>query len=813
MAKIDLKKSIKGLSFFTKNLPFFGGRRNKGDQMVFDQRGAIHITTKDITKKNGEIVQIRGISDAGGNNSMVIPRPSPGSPVSSAQAMDAYHSWPYAAIKPIADEIAGIEWRVYRIVRGEKKELEEHELLDLLEGVNDFQTGPEFRNTLATHLELTGNAYILLEGVKDDRQKPTALHLLNPGRVRIVLDKTVFPYKISGYQFTIDGRTFKYQPYEILQIKYPNPSDPYQGIGTVQGIAAWINNDDAATEFLNQFYQNGGQVGLTFETEMTSEEQLQALRDSFNEQHSGVRNAYKAMFLPKGVKKPTNDVKFDDVGFDDTSDKNRDKILAGFRVPKTILGAAESDTNRATAETADYVFAKRTIKPKMLLICSYLNEFLVPRFGKDIFITFNDPVPEDKLSRSTEMKNAIGTIPVITPNEARQEYLNMEPIDGGDVLLVPTMNVPIQDAGKNPQMMLSYKPGITKTVSTPKAKVGYMPIRIGAQKTQFARNSETRQQMSKSLAAKIIEAVKDIKSKDVKELTDQEYEDVILKEKRQRVDKYTVEMRDSLVKINNEQKKVVMDNLSSATKSIKDVDGDKLFDLDKWINITISAVKPIAEAMFGKEADHALNVIDKPGLDIVNTPSAQQALDDAMNLMARSYNENTVAILKEKLNEGLSQGFGIEKLGDLVSDIYEWKNQYAAERVALTESNRITNTAGKIAWKESGVVKEIKWVTLGGDTACEFCKEMNNTKISVSDNFFDKGDTITGDDGGEITANYSDIGGPPLHPNCRCGIKPVVSKNIEASAKEDSEKKFDEEIDNIILDDSINELKELNETK
>ena len=55
-----------------------------------------------------------------------------------------------------------------------------------------------------------------------------------------------------------------------------------------------------------------------------------------------------------------------------------DKILAGFRVPKTVIGNAESQTNRATAETADYVFARRTIKPKMERIVQQMNEFLIP---------------------------------------------------------------------------------------------------------------------------------------------------------------------------------------------------------------------------------------------------------------------------------------------------------------------------------------------------------------------------------------------------------------------------------------------------
>ncbi len=82
--------------------------------------------------------------------------------------------------------------------------------------------------------------------------------------------------------------------------------------------------------------------------------------------------------------------------FSNLTEATRDRILAGFRVSKTILGTAESDTNRATAETADYVFSKRTIKPKMLLVISYLNEFLVPRYGDDLYLTFIDPTPEDK---------------------------------------------------------------------------------------------------------------------------------------------------------------------------------------------------------------------------------------------------------------------------------------------------------------------------------------------------------------------------------------------------------------------------------
>jgi capsid portal protein len=83
--------------------------------------------------------------------------------------------------------------------------------------------------------------------------------------------------------------------------------------------------------------------------------------------------------LPKGVKWSPAGSSPKDMDFKSMSEDMRDRILALFGVSKTILGTAESDTNRATAETADYVFSKRVVKPHMQLICGFLNEKLVPR--------------------------------------------------------------------------------------------------------------------------------------------------------------------------------------------------------------------------------------------------------------------------------------------------------------------------------------------------------------------------------------------------------------------------------------------------
>lgn len=778
---LDLKKSIKGLTFFTRKLKVFGSKERTGDQSIFDSRGAITIGDQQMTKRNGEIVKLRGIRDAGGS-SMIVSRPSSaGNTIDPARAMDAYKNWAYAATKAIADEVAGIEFKVFKIKNdGEYEEVLEHPLLDLLESVNDTQTGPEFRYTLATHLELTGNAYILLPDVKNFEQEPKSMYLLDPSKVRIKINKMSYPWQVTGYDFTIESVKYCYHPYEIVQLKYPNPGNPFLGSGTVDGIAQWIDNDNASSSFLTQFFRNGAQLGVIFETDMAGEEQLQELRDSFNEQHSGVDNFWKGLFLPKGVKKPSTGEKFNDIGFAEVSNANRDKILAGFRVSKTILGAAESETNRATAETADFVFAKRTIKPKMLLINSYLNEFLVPRFGDDIFLTFVDPVPENQEQKSNEMQRAVGTMPVMTVNEARKRYLDLEEIEGGDKLLVPNTFVPATQAGTFNQFTALGVKIVRKTTS----KIAWFPTKTKSGKTQFSRNAKIRKEISESLTDKILKIVTQVEKKSVDDMTDHEYEEVVLKAKRQRADKYAIAMREMFVKINNAQKKEVLSNLPDVEKNFaptNKISASKLFDLEKWITLTIAALTPIAKDLFKKESDLALDLINEPGLDVENTPAAQEAIANAMSLMSRSYNDSAIQLLELKITEGLEQGYGSAKLAETVQDIYEFQNVVSAERVARTESVRITNEAGKIAWKESGVVTEIKWVTLAQDAACEFCRALDGKTISIEENFFDVGDTIKGDEGGRLDVSYSDIGAPPAHPNCRCDTKPVIKRKIQVS--------------------------------
>src|ERR1700722_16407238 len=344
-------------------------------------------------------------------NQFAIYRPSAGH-IDPARALANNRGYVYASVNAIAREVMNIDWRLFEVTGKDHEEQTEHDALDLLDSVNDTMTGPELKYLLSAHLDLTGNAYWYLEGVSNDLDKPKAIYPMDPSKVRPVLDTRTWPFQLVGYKMKLENKEIVFKPYEIVHFRLPDPSNMYEGVGPVQAIAEFIDNDNYAMEFNRKFFINGARPSGFLESDMVSETQIETLKLGFANMHEGIDNMNRIAVLPKGVKWTSAGSNPKDMDFKNLSEDMRDRILAGMGVSKTILGTAESDTNRATAETADYVFSKRVIKPRMQLICSFLNEKLVPRYGDDLYITFIDPVPEDKEFRTKEMQATVSSMPV-----------------------------------------------------------------------------------------------------------------------------------------------------------------------------------------------------------------------------------------------------------------------------------------------------------------------------------------------------------------------------------------------------------------
>lgn len=700
-----------------------------------------------------------------------------GRKMSTAKAMNLNTGWVYACVRAIAEGLANIQFQLFEVdSKGNYKELYNHAILDLLNKPNKYMTAYELKYQSGAHLELTGNSYWLLDGVTDEKSVPVAIWPLNPKYITVITGKTS-DEMIKGYKYTVGGDTKIYQPHEIMVIKNPDPNNMVEGIGTVQSAEQWIESDNYATEVNKKYFENGARLsGLLTTEEEVAPETMEYLAQSFRSMYSGVSNAYKVGMLPNGVKYEEMGHNPKEMDFANMQNVLRDKILAAFRVPKTILGVAESETNRATAETANYVFAERTLKPKMQLITEYLNEFFVPRFGDNLVIGFVDPVPQNREQLVTEMTAALGGQPAISVNEAREKYFGYGKIKNGDSVMTGFSQVPLG----TPEKTINE---LTEKGTVIKAK--HHHFKGGSEKKKTAISSE--------IASKSMATLKDViasSQKDITELTDSEYEPVY-KAFFNRVSPYQKIYREKIQEINDKQIKEVIKTLPNALKS-KGQKKLNLFDMEEWISLTVSLLKPVATELFKKEAEQAYKLIGLTPEDTL-TPNVISAIKRSVTLMAESYNETTLNMLSDKLTQGQQEGLSIPELTDLVSEIYEFSNEVRAEMTAKTEVFRIGNNATREAWEQSGVVKELKWYTAEDERVCEFCGPMHGKVISIDENFYDKGDTVIGTDGTMLELGYSDITGGSLHVQCRCYIRP---ETISIGKRDDSE--VEDELDEII---------------
>lgn len=681
------------------------------------------------------------LGTAGGNGGLLSVLS--GKDIDPKAAMEAYNGWVYACASVIGEELAKTQFRLFKVGKDEsREEIFNHELLDQLNKPNKFQTGWEMKFLMGVHLVMVGKFYLYLEGVADENSKPKGLYPLLPQHIKPLMGTTIEDL-IKGYEYNLGTSKATYSIHQVLCVRYPSPTKIFEGMGVVAGIPGWIDSDNYATEFNRKFFENFAMVGGYLESsDYTSPEMLDYMATKFQELHAGSKNAYKTVAMPQGTKFTPAQRTQQEMDFVSSSKDMRDKIMAGFRVPKSVLGLTE-DVNRANAEATDYIFATRTIKPKLDLITEFFNAYLVPRYGENLVLGYVDPTPENKELEVQQDQAALAQQPYKSVNEVREEH-GLPPIQNGDAVMTDFSKSPLGEAIKSTK---KYKP---------QAK-GIVVKKMPKQKNLI-------QDTAGELAKEAVKAIGSI-PKITKEL-DREKMQVIWKGIVQRVSPYEKKVIGNMKKVNEQWFKEVNANISKFKN--KSIDPEDLFDEEELITATIDLNKPTLTDLYKKEGLAAAKLINVN--DFKFTPELEKALDKTISLLAESYTKTTLELLKTKLEEAISEGASI---AERIKEIKEFSDEVRAASVAKTETFRIANTAAKESWKQNGIAKII-WFTAEDELVCPFCESMDGKTVGIEENFFDKGDSLTV---GDQTLNfgYADIEAGSLHSNCRCITKPVVS--------------------------------------
>lgn len=652
--------------------------------------------------------------------------------------------WVFVAVDKVASSVAGVRFKVMQYKRnGDDQEVFDGPLVDFLENPAQGFTGKDFIYLNTAWKELTGNAFW-------EKDKKGKLIPMIPTSVSPVMsDKG----QLLGYRYTQGGVQRVIPLDKVLHDRYINPANPYWGVGKLAKIARWVDTASFSNEFLRRFFLNGATFGGFIETEEESEERIKLIKAGLSNDHVGVENSHKLAVLPKGAKYSKTTANMGEIEMGATDDRYRDKILAGFGVPKTLVGLT-TEVNRASAEASEYIFARYTIKPVVDDLIEFLNVHIAPLLdGSDkYYFAYDEFIPVNQELILKEREIALNRQPYKTVNEVRAE-VGLPPVKGGDVVLSNPFQLPLGQPEPLPDA-----PDDEEDDNEPPTPKKNTPRAFLSRVRPKEKREDTINKLIDGIATKIAEF------EDAKD-----YDAIAHKDFVGRVESYLERMENAVRTFNSEQQSRVKQNLGRITK---DVNKGDLFNMDEEVGAMVNFVYPILRGLLTEQAIAEYEAQGFAGTFDNGAETLIKTVERAAKRLAKSYNTTTANLLKKALNDGIGAGDSLSDLTKRVQEIYEFSDVVRAKSVAHTESFYIANKGNKEAYKQSGVVKTIRWYTGEDELVCEYCGPEHGRIVGVTENFYKKGDTVVGRDGGTLNLNYRTIGEPPIHTNCRCFIRP-----------------------------------------
>ena len=146
--------------------------------------------------------------------------------------------------------------------------------------------------------------------------------------------------------------------------------------------------------------------------------------------------------------------------------------------------------------------------------------------------------------------------------------------------------------------------------------------------------------------------------------------------------------------------------------------------------------------------------------------------------VAKEVNAETEKQIRATLAQGMRENDTMQELSARIMHVFGTASTYRAFMIARTESAMAENYADVVAWEQTDVVEAKEWFTAEDEHVCGFCHEMDGKTIKLNQSFFQKGDVMMFEDSNgkphEMNLDFRTIGEPPLHPNCRCVLLPVL---------------------------------------
>lgn len=236
------------------------------------------------------------------------------------------------------------------------------------------------------HNSLAGNAYVR-------RTRVDQLNVLRPDLVTIILGSQeneadpalAADTEVAGYFYTpAGGRPQIFLPDEIAHFApVPDPWFHFLGQSWITPVLRELQGDMAATEHKWAFFQNSATPNLAvkFDPALTIDK-VRAFKELMEEEHRGVRNAFRTLYLGGGADPTTVGSSFKDMDYAVIQGRAESRLASAAGVPPSWVGFAEglqgSSLNAGNFDSARRRFADGTLVHLWTNAAASLGSILTP---------------------------------------------------------------------------------------------------------------------------------------------------------------------------------------------------------------------------------------------------------------------------------------------------------------------------------------------------------------------------------------------------------------------------------------------------
>lgn len=338
--------------------------------------------------------------------------------VTKRDAISANLGWAFTANDAIVRPTARVKLTLSRRdSKGDRTEVLDHPILDLLNAPNGALKGRQMRRLHFTYMNFTGESYILmLKGSEPFEPKkgqiPDSLHILPSHLCDFELGDT---YSESRVKFNNKS----YPISSIIRDLNPNPGNPYFGQSIITAASATIDTDEQMKDWNRRFFANNARPGLVFSTnEEMSDEAYERWKAQFVDTHTGTENAYKNLLVEGGDVKPYM-VNQQDLDFLASRKFTRDEIFAMFQTSPAVVGIIEN-ANRSIMDGAFYTHMVNNCIPRIEDFVELMNTSFIQLFDPTLELGYENPVGEDKDAKLKEAEKGVNKW--LTIDEVREQY-------------------------------------------------------------------------------------------------------------------------------------------------------------------------------------------------------------------------------------------------------------------------------------------------------------------------------------------------------------------------------------------------------